>query len=321
MSNYVDFFNDYVKKWYEIATSQLEQFHLWDDFFDNKPFSFLNSLPFRYFPEPYIGNPKSKKLKAVFINLNPGEGGVMQDVFKSPNSLSILDVFESNDMDYQKTIKSFIDSNEKFFDNNYFDKNKPLKNQLKKYKEENPTCQELKPLHDTYVWWHDNRLLWLKDILGIDDLQNLPSLNDIVGIELTPWHSTNFSEMVNTAKANNIWQYVLKPCIEFSKNIEEGCFKRGKKSIVIAKGSVLKKILSEKNLKILSNEFEELKDSNPIKPLQNYTNWYQWVYKCKDPEWTCFFLVYSKPGYDMKIAQSPEVIEIFKQILSDEYSC
>jgi hypothetical protein len=114
---------------------------------------------------------------------------------------------------------------------------------------------------------------------------------------------------------------MVNDLFEFSKNIEEGYFKRGKKSIVIAKGSVLKKILSEKNFTILSNKFEELKDSNPIKPLQNYTNWYQWVYKCKDPEWTCFFLVYSKPGYDMKIAQSPEVIEIFKQILSDEYSC
>ena len=83
--------------------------------------------------------------------------------------------------------------------------------------------------------------------------------NDIVGVELTPWHSTNFSEMVNTAKADNIWQYVLKPCIEFSKNIEQGCFKSDKKSIVIAKGSVLKKILSEKNflepstLRALSN--------------------------------------------------------------------
>ena len=174
---------------------------MWDDFFKEQPFSFLNSLPFRYFPEPYIGNPLSTEHKAVFINLNPGEGGSMQDVFKSPNSLSILDVFESNDKDYQKTIKSFIDSNELFFSKNYFKQNIPLKNQLKKYKEDNPTCDELKPLHDTYVWWHDNRLLWLKAILPSNDL---PSLNDIIGVELTPWHSTNFSEMVNTVKADNI---------------------------------------------------------------------------------------------------------------------
>lgn len=307
------FINEFVKSWYCIAKSQESQFKQWENYFKNKPFSFLNILPFRYFPEPYIGNPLSEKLKAVFINLNPGSGGTMQDVF-SNDALSIFNVFNDNQQNYQETITQFISENETFFSKN-FDNKKLLKTQLKNYKRDYPNTSELKALHDTYAWWHDNRLLWLKDILA---LKKPPSLNEIIGVELTPWHSTNFAEMGNTAQEDSIWQYVLKPCIELSKKIEEGLFKKGSKSIVISKGSALRNVLSKKNLKKLSKKFKELENNtSPILEVANHTNWYQWKFSCPNTEWQCFFLVYTKPGYDMKIEQGEKVKEIFEQILSD----
>jgi hypothetical protein len=240
----------------------------------------------------------------------------MQDVFNN-HALSILNDFQNNEQNYQKTIKEFIEKNEKFFaDKKYFNNQILLKKQLEIYKAKHADSNELMPLYDTYRWWHDNRLLWLKDIL---DLKETPSLNDIIGIELTPWHSTNFAEMGNTAQEDNIWQYVLKPCIELSKNIEEGLFKKGNKSIVIAKGSALKNVLSEINLKKLSSKFPELMNNlKPIKELTNRPNWYQWRFSCHETDWQCFFLIYTKKSSrDMKIEKGEEVKKIFKQILTD----
>jgi hypothetical protein len=125
--------------------------------------------------------------------------------------------------------------------------------------------------------------------------------------------------MGNTAQEDNIWQYVLKPCIELSKNIEEGLFKKGNKSIVIAKGSALKNVLSEINLEKLSSKFPELMNNlKPIKELTNRPNWYQWRFSCHETDWQCFFLIYTKKSSrDMKIEKGEEVKKIFKQILTD----
>jgi hypothetical protein len=311
---YNEFINEFVKNWYNITGLQKKSFQKWVNYFKDKPFSFLNILPFRYFPEPYIGNPLSEKLKAVFINLNPGSGGDMQDVFKKHDALSILKLFKNKRRNYHETIKEFIQKNECFFENNKkFFGQKLLKNKLNKYKEKYGVS-ELKPLHDTYAWWHDNRLLWLQDILGSEET---PSLNDIIGVELTPWHSTNFAEMGNTASENNIWQYVLKPCIELSKKLEEGPFRKGSKSIVISKGSALKHVLSKKKLEKLSEEFPELKmNLNPIVELTNHTNWYLWKFSCPETQWQCFFLVYTKKGFDMKIEKGKKVKNMLQEILS-----
>jgi hypothetical protein len=309
---YIEFIEQFVNGWYKIAMQHNKQFNQWKSFFSDKPYSFLNILPYRYFPEPYIGNPTSKKLKAVFINLNPGTGGDMQDIYGS-DPLNILHIFRENQFSYQKSIDAFIKSNEEFFLNNKtFKSDKPLIPQLKKYKISN---KEAPTLHDTYAWWYDNRLLWLKELQG---LANAPSLNDILGLELTPWHSTNFAEMGNTFREETIWKFVLKPCIEFSKKLEEGVFMKDNKSIVIVKGSVLKDILSQKNLTMLHKTDPDLCNSlNPIQALDGYKGWFKWTYTCNSTGWKCFFLVYTKPGFNMRIQGGEEVRELFKKVISE----
>ncbi len=314
--DYITCIDKYVKKWHDISKNQIGMIEEWDDFFKDNPYSFLKVIPFRYFPEPYIGNPSSKDLKAVFLNLNPGAGGDMQDVYNN-HPLNILRIFEDKNQCYYNTIISFIENNENFFLNDeFFKKDKPLKNQLKNYKNDIKNKDKILPiLHDTFVWWYDNRLLWLKKVLNLKDV---PSLKNIFGIELTPWHSLSFSEMGNTFNQDVIWQYVLKPAIEISNNIEEGCFKKDNRTIVISKGAALKKILSKKSLEKLRKKFPELsKSAEEITPVSGYNNWYKWTYECISTNRKCYILVYTKPGFDMRIEQSKNLTIMFEKVLTE----
>src|SRR4051794_31512443 len=66
-----------------------------------------NDFPtYRYFPEPYWGNPYVRKnqLEAVFLNLNPGEGGNCQDFSSVTKEVSILQGLYEKEQSYSKTI-------------------------------------------------------------------------------------------------------------------------------------------------------------------------------------------------------------------------
>lgn len=316
ITEYLNFIDQFIKEWYKCALIQKESIGVWSNFFNDYPFSFLNLLPYRFFPEPYIGNPTSKKFNAVFVNLNPGSGGDMQDVF-CEHSMSILKLFKANNSSYQKTIQSFIKANEEFFKSEEsFKKGEAFMSKLKRFKEDKVNIANLVSLHDTYCWWHDHRLLWLKKVL---QLENTPSLNDIIGLELTPWHSTSYAEMGNTAQDENVWKYVLRPCVEFSKKIKKDSpLRKDKKAIVISKGSALKKLLTAENLKKLSKVDERLESNQTgIISLEDYEGWSKWTFTCPNTQWKCFFLVYSK-GRSMRLDSGNNVKEMFERVLAEE---
>lgn len=323
-NKYKNVINEFMKGWYENAINEQKQFLSWKAFFEDNPFSFLNSLPYRFFPEPYIGDPLSKKLEAVFINLNPGEGGDMQDVFDSSQN-NINRLFEGKKFDYYKTIREFINRNETFFKSsnwkkfeksNKFTTNSSLKAKIKKLKKINSVLSNSKALPvlcDTYAWWHDNRLMWLKETLS---LKKVPRLDEIIGVEMNPWHSTNFNKTGNTVV--QIWKYVLLPAIHMSAKIRLGPLNNGKNSIVILRGSAFKDIFTREVIQKLNITNSVLSQSvKDYIPIENFDGWYQWTFVDPTSKHKCIFLIYTKQGQrDMKLGRQKNLSSLFESLLN-----
>lgn len=301
IQDYIDAINKYVEDWYETAKKQDQFVKEWQIFFSKHPFNFLDLLTHRYFPEPYIGNPKSETFKAVFINLNPGTGGIEQDIYNR-STVSIVNLFETKLKKYDLTIDEFIRSNISFILKNKLKNEKPLESQFKDFHEKNKS-EALPILYKTYSWWHTNRLMWLKNSGLYNDV---PYLNEIMGLELTPWHSTNFIQMAGTIdskKEKNLmamWDYVIYPAIMFSRKIENGYLNNDQRSIVIAKGAELRNFFKKSgNRKKLKENRESIK-SIEFKDEKN--GWHSVAFDfVNDTEKKCDFLIYVGKTQDSEL--------------------
>lgn len=203
--DYVNFWDVYVKKWYDdMSKVHSKSLICWDNFYQEHPFDISSLFYYRFFPEPYFGNPHSEKLEAVFINLNPGTGGFEQEMF--PKKSALLDLFGQKEHGslYSKTMEKLI-------------------------AESLNTKPELLP--GTLKWWKNNRVKWVNTIFN-----KTVTLDNILGIELTPWHTTSFNELRRTLKSSEVKDYVLKPAAVISKLITNKYLNNGKYSIVIGRG-------------------------------------------------------------------------------------
>jgi len=129
----------------------------------------------QYFPEPYWGNPLSKTLQAVFVNLNPGEGGSSQNI-KDPGFLF-------------KNYKSYYDA----IAVSKLSNGKPL------IEDEAGYC--------TTKWFKSNRANKAADIVCCLSGNNQPAVQvrDIVCLEMVPWH---------TSSSNQLNSYICQPAVQ-----------------------------------------------------------------------------------------------------------
>ncbi|HLP73293.1 MAG TPA: hypothetical protein VK155_10350 [Bacteroidales bacterium] len=289
LQDYLKEIDAFVRDWHNAAKKNME-FANWVEYFKKHPFSFTGILPYRYFPEPIIGDPDKSVFKAVFINLNPGAGDESKDVFNE--SASVLEAYRNNGYKYFDTIRAMIKQNQTFFNEKCH--SVPLK-YIKSEIDNLGKSHELPPFSYTYAWWYRNKLSWLIK----NNLCEKVELDEIIGLELTPWHSETFSEMKNTVTPESIFKYVILPAFEFSKKIKNDHFRQGNKSIVIAKGSPLKELLVEDKVKELIEE-NNYKSSSKCEPVEADNRWSKWFIE-DGPGHKCIFLIYSVKGFNMAL--------------------
>ena len=136
-------------------------------------------------PEPYVGDPLSNKLSAVFLTLNPA--GPIRSQCKLPQY--------TGDSIVQKV----------WFHASYYSIFKKLKELPK----------------DTQNWWNVY-LQWAKSILitskEISEDDRSIDLSSIVGIDLCPWHSTDWGGIkIDSQTANWINENSIQPAAFIAK--------------------------------------------------------------------------------------------------------
>lgn len=204
---YIEFWDGYMRRWY----NDMEQHHtrslqIWEDFFSQYPFDITELMYYRYFPEPYFGNPKSENLQAVFINLNPGQGGKDQDFYPKGK---LLDYFRGVNLSYYNTMRALI---------TFSNREKPHL-----------------ILGKTLEWWVKNRVKWVNETFERSDGKTT-TLNDILGLELIPWHTKSFGEIAITLNTTELNQYVFEPAAKISKSVINKWLCSNGASIVIGRG-------------------------------------------------------------------------------------
>ena len=141
---------------------------------------------FNYFPEPYLHRGDKSKIKFLFLNINPGGGGQIQDFDERQTSQLYLEYFERNGR-YTLTMDKFL-SMEKIGS------------------ETNKTAE-----------WYSKRENWTKSIFGD---KNVPK-GSVLCADLIPWHSKKESDVIEYICNNQktIFKYVIEPLISMANEI------------------------------------------------------------------------------------------------------
>lgn len=137
-----------------------------------------------YFPEPYLGNPSSK-VKAIFININPGMGGPDQDVDNEAKS-GLYKIYQSKHYSYSQTIQDVLGDN----------KNRTAK-------------------------WFNKRVKWTKSLLGEDIRKDHILCADLIPWH-TKKESGIQGYLTNKNNRYVILNKIVKPLIKASKRIDKG---------------------------------------------------------------------------------------------------
>ena len=240
VKNFIEYWQTFMTKWLEFAESQKETLNKFlnekDEFlkYGDAYKSFSN-----YIPEPYFGNPENlidDKIHAIFINLNPGSAGPSQSYFDEG---SYLKDFKKNDSNYQKTLDYW---NRELYC--YLKLKSNLEFDLKSKKiKKNKYNQELKKnspsAYGTLIWWNDYRAKWVDTFLKPNNIDYQIEIQHILGLELSPWHSTKFTDIkdidIAFAKKN-----VVDIAVKFSKVINNPFLRNNEHSIVLTCGAGFK---------------------------------------------------------------------------------
>ena len=175
-----------------------------------------------YLPEPWWGNDGTFPLSAVFINLNPGEGGGRQLRVNLPK-------FSRYSRYVSQKVNDFVNNREpKIYLNN-------------------------KSVKSTTEW------LLLKRALSIyRAFPDIPfqSVENVLAIELLPWHSRNFGDTGKYYEnnVNGIYEKSIKFALEASEHV---CYLK-LRNIVFARVNL--DVLT----KILGKEYRPIKYNNNI---------------------------------------------------------
>lgn len=199
---YVDYWDEWHKIWYGNVTSTpplLTPINGW---------AIPAVIPpvWQYFPEPYWGNPYSKRLVATFLNINPFEGGEGLDVIVGIGTPIIQ--YNSHDHVYSKTIEKLIAIHG----------------------------------HPAVDYFQDKRANWIESFYPCLGIPNPPvTVNNIITADLIPWHTPNANLIQAYILANValIDTYVIKPITDISHCAEL-------KGLVFAKGAIIEFLLREK---------------------------------------------------------------------------
>lgn len=201
---YVEYWNQWMKKWNDFVnrdekdrTTLFEEWPLLNHFGSKKE-GLTKEEAWKFFPEPYWGNPLSNNLKGVFINFNPGEGDFFQHWNKHKDHKlgnKIWQYFPSSN--YYKTIsKLYLDA-----------------------------------VYPTTKWMKNKRERFIK---GVYTHLGKSSDGEYVMLELCPWHTKSVTKEVYQYIEDNIEQidnYIIK-FAEACSMETNGYFK----NIVITKG-------------------------------------------------------------------------------------
>lgn len=163
---YIDYWDEWHKEWYlkvNRTPPDLTPIKSWSIPAGNG--GNKNNI-WRYFPEPYWGNPNPTELSAVYLNLNPGEGGDDQDIKiykKDPIATYIV-----KQQVYIDTVDVLINN----------------------------------PCYPTTGWFIKKRVHWLNCLLFHLKKGNDKTIRNIIAGELVPWHTKNVREIKKYIDAN-----------------------------------------------------------------------------------------------------------------------
>jgi hypothetical protein len=207
---------------------------------------------FRYFPEPYLISSENESIDAIFLNINPGKGGVEQ-IHCDKNSV-LIKLYIEQGHTYSKTISRYLGKE------GYVQKQN--KKGLFLIDEENKPILEA---NKTAQWFNNKRLKWTNNLLASEELSDLfdkieehnskspkgklnlsntKSIKSKLGIkdelindlkifnekkpnilcaDLIPWHSRKATDILTYIKKNYepILEKVLVPLIKMASNIED----------------------------------------------------------------------------------------------------
>lgn len=139
-----------------------------------------------FFPEPYLHTGDAKKIKHIFLNINPGGAGPEQDYHKKDLTNSTLFNLREK-FDYSNTIKEFLKTNK--LDNG----------------EKNNTAE-----------WYSKRVKWTREIYG-DSITK----DNVLCADLAPWHTRKESDIIDyiTDNSNIILETVIQPLLNIALQI------------------------------------------------------------------------------------------------------
>lgn len=209
LKSFIDYWDQWHKEWYlqvKSTPQKLTSINGWPIPEGNG--GNTNDI-WRYFPEPYWGNPFPTELTAVFLNLNPGKGGDGQDIKISTKDP--IDTYNSKNQVYSETVIDLIKN----------------------------------PCYPTTGWLISQRVFWLNCLLKNLGMDHDKTISNIISGDLVPWHTKTVSEIKPYIDANIslIEKYCIKPLADISQcaKLEGVVLCRG-----VEVAHVLKKITKEK---------------------------------------------------------------------------
>lgn len=200
VKSFVDYWDKWHKEWYAITVKAVPTNNSLIDCWE------FPTPIWRYFPEPYWGDPYTKNLAAVFLNINPGAGGESQDIKHSPVNDPIL-TYLTPQKTYSRTVEILSGNSD----------------------------------YDTTEWFYNKRVKWLKKLLECinkSSIQNL-TVQNIICADLIPWHTPTVDSFVTNLidkKSICIVDKVIEPIVSISQCADI-------KGLVFAKGAVTESLL------------------------------------------------------------------------------
>ncbi len=179
---YIDYWDEWHKEWFKVAC--LKPLKI----IPIKGWPILTGI-WKYFPEPYWGNPNPTELTAVFLNLNPGDGGADQDITISTKDP--IATYMAKHQVYSNTVDVLINN----------------------------------PCYPTTDWFIKKRVLWINCLLQHLKKGNDKTIKNIIAGELVPWHTKNVSQIKKYINAN--LNLTVKHCIQPLAEISQCALLKG----------------------------------------------------------------------------------------------
>lgn len=216
---FINYWQNFIQEWLKFAKQQNENLKEFIETKDEfiKYGSIYKSVP-NYFPEPYLGNPNNisnNRIHAVFINLNPGGAGSSQSYYEKGGYIKDLD---TNGNNYLGTLNSWT---EKF------------------YSEIKVSDKKKITAYGTLNWWNKYRAGWINSFLKPPTVNYEIGIENILGLELSPWHSRKFTDIGNI-DYKFVMENVVDKAVLFSKQINNPFLRIENYSIVLTCGSGFK---------------------------------------------------------------------------------